>query len=46
MNAISAAFLLLSVAIGTGKGLDASGNPRSEFGHLPPTMTLRWRCYF
>lgn len=38
--------LLLSVAVGSGKGLAAGGSPRSEFGHLPPTLTLRWRYFF
>lgn len=38
--------LLLSLAIGSGKGASAAGQPQSEFGHLPPTVTLRWRCYF
>ncbi|MCB2019192.1 MAG: hypothetical protein M9915_05755 [Rhizobacter sp.] len=38
--------LLLSLAVGSGKGLTAAGQPQSEFGQLPPTVTLRWRYYF
>lgn len=38
--------LLLSLASGSGRGLDAAGAPRSSFGHLPLTATLRWRRYF
>lgn len=38
--------VLLSLAHGSGKGLSATGQPQSEFGHLPPTVTLRWRYYF
>ena len=39
-------FVLLSAAFGSGRGLDGAGAPRSSFGHLPPTATLRWRRYF
>ena len=38
--------LLLSLLYATGKGLAASGDPRSEFGHLPASVSLRWRRYF
>ena len=38
--------LLLSLAVGTGKGLDRYGLPQSEFGHLPVTFTVRWQLYF
>jgi hypothetical protein len=38
--------LLLSAAFGSGRGLDGAGAPRSSFGQLPPTATLRWRRYF
>ncbi|MDX1803354.1 MAG: hypothetical protein R3292_04685 [Alcanivorax sp.] len=38
--------LLLSLALGTGKGLDRYGRPQSEFGHLPVTFTVRWQLYF
>lgn len=38
--------LLLALSLGSGKGLDTAGRPRSAFGHLPPVVTLRWRTYF
>jgi hypothetical protein len=38
--------LLLSFLVATGKGLNSLGAPRSEFGHLPASMTVRWRHYF
>ncbi len=38
--------LLLALSAGSGKGLDAAAQPRSEFGHLAPALTLRWRLYF
>lgn len=38
--------LLLSVLLANGRGLDASDQPRSEFGHIPNSLTLRWRMYF
>lgn len=38
--------LLLSMSLGTGKGLDAQARPRSEFGATPTNATLRWRHYF
>ncbi|MCL4746208.1 MAG: hypothetical protein KJZ83_12450 [Burkholderiaceae bacterium] len=38
--------LLLALSGSGGKGLDASGGPRSEFGHVPASVTLRWRFYF
>lgn len=38
--------LLLSVLLASGKGLDNAGRPRSEFGHTPPGITLRFRYYF
>ncbi|GAB6042152.1 hypothetical protein [Endothiovibrio diazotrophicus] len=38
--------LLLSLTTTRGKGADATGALRSEFGHLPTTLTLRYRVYF
>ncbi|WP_372591630.1 hypothetical protein [Guyparkeria sp.] len=38
--------LLLSLLHADGRGLDATGHPRSAFGHLPTTVTLRYRHYF
>ncbi|MBK7664577.1 MAG: hypothetical protein IPJ21_13740 [Sterolibacteriaceae bacterium] len=38
--------LLLSLLYASGKGLDAQGQPRSEFGHQPASVTLRLRYYF
>jgi len=38
--------LLFSALIGQGKGLDTSLAPQSEFGHLPSSVTLRYRRYF
>ena len=38
--------LLLSALLTSGRGLDASDQPRSEFGHIPNSLTLRWRLYF
>lgn len=38
--------LLLSLQYANGKGLDPLANPRSEFGHLPSRLTLRFRTYF
>lgn len=38
--------LLLSLAAGSGNGLDATGQMHSEFGALPSTLTLRRRRYF
>ena len=38
--------LLLSMSLGTGRGLDAQARPRSEFGATPTNATLRWRHYF
>jgi hypothetical protein len=38
--------LLLSVLLTSGKGLTGQSGPRSEFGHLPPSVTLRFRQYF
>lgn len=38
--------LLLSLLHASGRGLDVAGRPRSEFGHLPSRITLRWRHYF
>jgi hypothetical protein len=37
---------LFSVLTGGGRGLDALGRPRSEFGHVPDTLYLRLRFYF
>lgn len=38
--------LLLSMSVGSGKGLDALARLRSEFGATPASATLRWRRYF
>jgi hypothetical protein len=38
--------LLLSLLLASGKGLTAPSGPRSEFGHLPASITLRFRQYF
>ncbi|MDH5785307.1 MAG: hypothetical protein OEZ16_06830 [Chromatiales bacterium] len=38
--------LLASLMLPTGKGLATTGQPRSEFGHLPASLTLRLRVYF
>jgi hypothetical protein len=38
--------LLLSLLLASGKGLDGQTLPRSEFGQLPPTVTVRFRRYF
>lgn len=38
--------VLMSVTVGTGKGLDAQGRPQSEYGATPLSATLRWRHYF
>jgi len=38
--------LLFSLLLANGKGLNAAGEPQSEFGHLPATVTLRLRFYF
>ena len=38
--------LLLALAVSGGKGLNAFADPRSEFGHIPASVTLRWRLYF
>jgi len=38
--------LLLSFLYATGKGLNPQGQPRSEFGHQPAGVTLRFRYYF
>lgn len=38
--------LMLALQTATGKSLSAAGLPRSEFGHLPLQLTLRWRSYF
>ena len=38
--------LLLSLLLASGRGLDDDGRPRSEFGHVPASLTLRWRRYF
>ena len=38
--------LLISLLAASGDGQDANGRPRSEFGHLPASLTLRWRRYF
>lgn len=37
---------LLAFHYGTGKGLDNFGLPRSEFGHVPASVSLRLRYYF
>lgn len=38
--------LLLSLLLSQGKGLNSLGDPQSEFGHLPASLTLRWQVYF
>lgn len=38
--------LLCSFLTTTGEGLNSVGEVRSEFGHLPRTLTLRMRIYF
>ncbi len=38
--------LLISMLLANGRGLDTSGQPQSEFGHLPAALTLRLRFYF
>ena len=38
--------LLLSLVLASGAGLGPGGQPRSSFGHLPATLSLRWRTYF
>ena len=37
---------LFSLQHGSGKGLDEQSNIRSEFGHLPDSLTLIYRHYF
>jgi hypothetical protein len=37
---------LLALHIGNGRGLDNFGRPRSEFGHVPASLSLRLRYYF
>lgn len=38
--------LLISAVTTTGKGLSSSGQPQSEFGHQPESLTLRLHLYF
>mgnify|MGYP006292098153 CR=1 FL=1 len=38
--------LLVSLLVASGEGLDTDGALRSEFGHLPASLTIRWRHYF
>lgn len=38
--------LLVSLLVASGRGLADDGSPRSEFGHLPTSLTIRWRHYF
>lgn len=38
--------LLLALLLTTGKGLDPLGTPQSEFGHIPASITARYRIYF
>ncbi len=38
--------LLISMLLGSGRGLDTTGQPQSEFGHLPAALTMRLRFYF
>jgi len=38
--------LLMSLLFADGKGLNASDEPQSEFGHLPASLSLRLRFYF
>ncbi len=37
---------VLSLLLGRGKGLDALGRPRSEFGHLPDALFARVQFFF
>jgi hypothetical protein len=37
---------LVAFHYGTGKGLNTLGQPRSEFGHVPASLSLRVRYYF
>jgi len=37
---------LLAILYGTGKGLDSASLPRSEFGHIPLSISLRLRAFF
>ena len=38
--------LLASLMLPNGKGLSTSDEPKSEFGHIPPSLTLQLRFYF
>ncbi|KTG17010.1 hypothetical protein AUR63_02895 [Guyparkeria sp. XI15] len=38
--------LLVSLLVASGDGLDADAAIRSEFGHIPASLTVRWRRYF
>jgi hypothetical protein len=38
--------LLMSLLSASGKGLSALDEPRSEFGYLPASLTVRLRFYF
>ncbi|MGM0517336.1 MAG: hypothetical protein ACQER6_07040 [Pseudomonadota bacterium] len=38
--------LLVSLLVGSGDGLGPDGQPRTEFGHLPASLSIRWRHYF
>ncbi|MCL7745273.1 hypothetical protein LV476_10035 [Guyparkeria hydrothermalis] len=38
--------LLVSLLFASGRGLADDGRPRSEFGHVPASLTVRWRHYF
>lgn len=37
---------LLSLLYATGKGLNDQGVPQSEYGHVPASLTARYRYYF
>ncbi|NND00506.1 MAG: hypothetical protein HKN85_10025, partial [Gammaproteobacteria bacterium] len=37
---------LLSLLYSNGTGLSQADLPQSEFGHLPASVSLRWRFYF
>jgi hypothetical protein len=38
--------LLISLMRADGRGLSMANEPRSEFGHIPMSLTLRLRFYF
>ncbi len=38
--------LLIAALFANGRGLNSAGQPQSEFGHLPTSLSLRLRFYF